>query len=130
VNDALKQSVYYEHINGSTENEIAKKLNIHQSTVSRNLAKIKGTIEHRLSNIAITEFEQYFIEFRDAINRDIKAISDELLLEKDPERIDRLRDQRHNRRKDMWLLLGDGEAVLILRKLKQSGIIKNPTQTN
>jgi len=124
MQDELKETVYHEYLKGLSEYEIADKLNLTQSKVHRILAKIKNAVEHRLSTVALYEFEQYFMEFQDAIKKDIQAISLELEQEKDPQRIERLREQRHNRRKDLWLLIGDGEMVLILRRLKKNGVIE------
>ena len=127
MNDELKSIVYRDYLNGLTEKEIALRHNISQSQVSRVITKIGGMVEYRLSNLALFEFSEYFVKTKDAIERDIAEISLEIEKENDNERKDRLRDQRHNRRKDLWQLIGDGPLVLYLRKLKGDGILKSPT---
>ena len=125
MNDGIKREIYSDYLNGFTILEIAERNNISKSKVDRIIQSIKGSLEHRLSNVAIFEFEQYFIKFRDSIEKDIADITSEIerengLDEPDFDRIDELRDQRHSRRKDLWLLLGDGEMVLVLRKMKKN----------
>lgn len=127
MNDEIRIEVYKDYLNGFTEKEIAVRKGVSQSTVSRLIAKVSGMVEYRLSNLALHEFSEYFVKTKDAIERDIKEITEEIERETDNERKDKLRDQRHQRRLHLWQLIGDGPLVLYLRKLKQDGILKNPT---
>ena len=130
MNQSLKEQAYRYHLNGYTDQEIGNKLNLERSTITKALKSLRGTLEHRLSNVAIYEFEQYFIKFKDAMEIDLKEISEEMGKELDPDRKIKLRDQRHIRRKDLYMLLGDGEMVLVLKKMKKDGITQNSTQTS
>ena len=123
MDEQLKEQVYRLHINGNSEYQIADKLNLNRNTVHKVISKFKGTLEHRLSDIAIFEFEQQFIKTKDAIEIDIQELSDRLEKEEDEDRKLRIRDMIHKRRLDLWLLLGDGHMVLVLKKMK-NGIIK------
>ena len=116
MNSELKSVVYADYLNDLTENEIAKKHNLSRSMVHRTLSSIKGTLEHRISQIAIYEFEEYFIKLKDAIEKDVREITQDMEREEDPERKDRLRQMRHQRRLDIWKLLGDGDMVLVMKK--------------
>lgn len=127
MQEELKAEIYRDYLNGFTEREIADRRNISQPTVSRAIAKVSGMVEYRLSNLALFEFSEYFVKTKDAIERDIKELTEEMEKETDNERKDKLREQRHQRRLHLWQLIGDGPLVLYLRKLKQDGIIKNPT---
>lgn len=114
----LKETIYRLYLNEYTTREIAEKLNLSQSTVSRSIKKLKATIEHRMSKVVIEEFEQYFVKFQDAMSLDVMEITEQLQNESDPDRKIKLREQRHKRRLDIFKLVGDVRAVLMVRRMK------------
>jgi len=114
----LKETIYRLYLNEYTTREIAEKLNLSQSTVSRSIKKLKATIEHRMSKVVIEEFEQYYVKFQDAMSLDVMEITEQLQNESNPDRKIKLREQRHKRRIDIFKLVGDVRAVLMVRRMK------------
>ncbi|MFM7795581.1 MAG: hypothetical protein ACKO7N_02345 [Candidatus Nitrosotenuis sp.] len=110
--DSVKEAVYRDYLNGFTQAEIAKRHNIRQQTVSKVITKVKTTVEYRLSNIALFEFSEYFVKTKDSIEQDIAEITAEMEKTDNPDRKDKLRDQRHQRKIHLFQLIGDGMTVL------------------
>lgn len=115
-----RYKIYQLYLEGHDETTIAQKFGIAQQTVSFHIRKIRGSIDHRVNALAISEFQQEFIKIKDAINKDVSELSDKLAeAETVPDWL-AIHNARHTRRLDLWKLMGDGELVLAVRSMKQT----------
>ncbi|AJM91716.1 hypothetical protein [Nitrosopumilus piranensis] len=140
MNNALQIECFSLHLRDYSQAEIAKKLNIDQSTVSRALNKVKKSSEYELGTVSITTFldtfkkaEQYWKEsnkeYRELIEQ-LQQLPDESDLDGNGERlhkskydktvgkvdlISKLKQQQDKNMERILTLAQQGEVVLALK---------------
>lgn len=119
LSEQQRVTIYELSLQGYTEQQIADKTGIPRSTVGWHIRKIEGLVEYRLSELAIKEFQLEFMKNRDAITNDIREITERMQQVTDNLEWIKLHDSRHQRRLDLWKLLGDGQVVMALKKMKR-----------
>lgn len=76
IQEETREQIYNLWLSGYNPREIGKKLSIPRSTVDWHIRKIEGTIDYRLSQVAIKEFTRTYIKVQDAITQQIKELAD------------------------------------------------------
>lgn len=119
--EQTKEEAITLYINHFNARQISEKLAISKKTAQNWINQYHTTLESRLSDYAIREFEREFFKTIQAIDDDISRLTLERNKEVNPDRRDKLDDMIHQRRLDVHELRGDGDLLMALRKMKADG---------
>jgi len=109
-------TLYISHFNAR---QIGEKLGITKETARNWIEEYHNTLESRLSEYAIKEFEREFFKTIHAIEADIARLTNERQHEQDPALRLKIDDMIHARRMDVHELRGDSDMIMALRKMEK-----------
>ena len=123
MKDEIKQSVYLERLKDpiSAQKDLAIKLGISESMVSRAMKSMIGTHDYQLRQLLAGKFLEEFQMASDYWKMQIKLLED-LKKESDNETIIKLMKEQSDRWEKILFLARQGEAVEVMR-LMQNGRI-------
>ena len=116
--EQTKEEAITLYINHYNARQIGDRLGISKETARNWIDEYHKTLESRLSEYAIKEFEREFFKTIQAIDADIARLTRERSSEQNPVRRDKLDDMIHQRRLDVFEIRGDTDMVMALRKMK------------
>ena len=127
VNLKLREQIWHLYCNDTNQTRIAEELKVPQQTVSWHINKLKGDINYRLNVKCIEEFAEYRLRMMDSLELEIAEVTKQI------EKFEKLfefevalkyREYRKSLKLDLYEVMGDGEAVLALRRkmLSKDGI--------
>jgi len=123
VKDEIKQSVYLERLKDpiATQKDLATKLGISESMVSRAMKSMMGTHDYTLRQMLAGKFLEEFQMASDYWKMQIKLLED-LKEESDNETIIKLMKEQSDRWEKILFLARQGEAVEVMRLMKNGRI--------
>jgi len=123
VNDEIKQSVYLEKLKNPIiqQKEIAQKLGLSEPMVSRAMKSMMGTHDYTLRQMLAGKFLEEFQMASDYWKTQITLL-EELKEESDTETIIKLMKEQSDRWEKILFLARQGEAVEVMRLMKNGAI--------
>lgn len=115
----LRKKIWDLYCNNPEPAHIARELGIDRQLVHHHLKKIKGDLNYRLNVKTIEEFAEWRLALMDSLRKEIADITEKIdFLEKQGayDLALKYRDYRKGLKLDLYEVMGDGEAVLSLRR--------------
>lgn len=115
----LRQKIWHLYCNNPDQSEIARQLKIDRQLVNYHIKKLKGEINYRLNVKTIEEFAEYRLKVMDSLEREIADVTAKIEYFESQEAYKlalAYREYRKELKVDLYRIMGDGEAVLSLRR--------------
>lgn len=115
----LRHKIWQLYCKDNDQAEIARILKIDRQLVHYHMQKLKGELNYRLNIKSIEEFAEYRLRLMDSLEQEIAEVSRKIEHFESQEAYKlalSYREYRKELKTDLYRIMGDGEAVLSLKR--------------